>query len=691
MKMLSKKSAKIISGALAISLLAGATGMVVYAKTLDGRIVSTNVSDIAKEVSDTSVTASKDETVYVLANADGSVKKIIVSDWLKNEDGASKVEDKSDLDDVKNVKGDESYTMNPDNMKVWDSNGEDIYYQGTTTKTLPVNISIKYKLDGKDISAEDLAGKSGKVTMHFDYTNNQKETVTIDGKEEQVYVPFVMVTGMILDSSKFSNVQVTNGKVIGDGSKCVVMGYALPGLQESLDISKDKFEIPSSVEITADVKDFSLATTMTLAMNDIFNNVNLDNASDLDTLKSSLDDLSTAANKLVDGSSVLYDGMNTLLSKSGELISGVDKLSSGADSLNSGANTVSNGTKELKDGIDQLNSGLNELVSNNDKLNGGAEQVFNTLLSTADSELAKAGLQVPKLTIDNYGTVLNNVLANLDKDKVHELAYNTALEKVTEAVRAQESTVTAGVTAVVRDNVLEQVLTGIGKTMSASDYKAAVEAGLIAEAEQQQINAVVDANMAKEETQAIIKQNTEAKIQSLINENMQSEDVQAQIATAEAQAAAGSSSIQTLKTQLDSYKEFYTGLQDYTAGVAAAQQGSSKLSIGVNKLWDGTKALADGTSTLKSGIATLNNGSGALIDGVRQLTDGSKELMDGMSQFNEEGIEKLVDVYGDVNGLINRMKGILDASKKYNNYSGISDGTEGRVKFIYKTDGIEEK
>lgn len=155
---------------------------------------------VSSESDKTDTKTAKDETVYVLANADGSVKKIIVSDWIKNGLNEKSLKDKTELEDVKNVKGDESYVMDTDNMRVWNADGADIYYQGTISKELPVDLKVSYKLDGKTVSADEIAGKSGKATIRFDYTNKQYSEVKIGGKTEKIYVPFAMLTGLMLDN-----------------------------------------------------------------------------------------------------------------------------------------------------------------------------------------------------------------------------------------------------------------------------------------------------------------------------------------------------------------------------------------------------------------------------------------------------------------------------------------------------------
>ena len=184
---------------------------------------------------------SKEETVYVNANADGSEDQITVSNWLKNAGTEKNLKDESELKDIKNVKGDEEFTQSGNEL-TWQTDGEDIYYQGTTTKEPPVSVKFTYYLDGKEIKPDDLAGKSGKLKIKVDYTNNTKTTVDINGKKETMYTPFVLMTGMILPQDTFSNVKIDNGKVISDGSRNIVIGFGMPGLQESLGLNSDSLE-----------------------------------------------------------------------------------------------------------------------------------------------------------------------------------------------------------------------------------------------------------------------------------------------------------------------------------------------------------------------------------------------------------------------------------------------------------------
>ena len=165
---------------------------------------------------------------------------------------------------------------------------------------------------------------------------------------------------------------------------------------------------------------------------------------------------------------------------------------------------------------------------------------------------------------------------------------------------------------------------------------------------------------------------------------MASDEVKAKLAA----ASEGAKSIISLKTSLDSYNAFYLGLLTYTNGVASAADGASALASGASDLKDGTAQLKAGAATLYDGILQLKNGTPALVDGVSQLKDGAMQLSDGLKKFNEEGVQKIIDlVDGDMKGIVTRLKATTDVSKNYRNFSGIRDDMDGQVKFIYRTKG----
>ena len=694
---MNSKINKIIALFVCFSLITGSIGALAYnmgknsSESQNQNLQSSNTetnTDTTAYKSNNNI--SKEETVYVMTDTDGSVKKIIVSDWIKNSENADKIYDKTNLVDIKNVKGDEKYVMNSDNMQVWDANGNDIYYQGTIDKEIPVNISVSYRLDGKDISAEELAGKSGRVTMRFDYENIQYEEVLINGQKQKIYVPFVMLTGTMLDNDVFTNVDISNGKIINDGDKTIVIGFALPGMQNNLGISKKDLDLPEYLEISADVQNFCLSTTLTVATNEMFNDIDVDKSDDIDDLIASMDDLTNAMNKLIDGSSALYDGVSLLLDKSDDLISGINQLSDGADKLKNGTESLEDGSNELYNGIDKLYGGLGELKSNNKDLNRGAKTVFETLLNAANTQIKQSGLEVEKLTISNYSKVINKAISSLDESKIRQMATSQAKEKVTEAVEQQRAYIKTQVEVAVRQKVLEGVLANLGYTYD--QYKAAVENGLIDSTAQAQIDGAVENTMATSDITNRIKSATDEKINSLIDENLNSSDVKKQIEEAVNQAKEGIASLKTLKSQLDDYNKFYTGLLAYTNGVSDAYDGANSLKNGAYKLKNGTGDLNQGAAELFNGITSLKNGSQKLVSGVKELKDGSVKLSDGLKEFNENGIKKLTDIVnGDLSDIYERVKATINVSKNYQSFSGISDDMTGLTRFIYKSDAIETK
>ena len=566
---------------IALCALIAAGGVTAAAYSLGKNGTESNVTapvaaDNATEKEDKK--PAKDETVYVIAGADGSVKKIIVSDWIKNALGSSSLTDKSGLGDVTNVKGDESYTMNGDNLRVWDAAGNDIYYRGNIDKDIPVKLSVSYTLDGKAISAADIAGKSGKVTIRFDYENRQYETVSIDGKEEKIYVPFAMLTGILLDNDNFTNVEVSNGKYINDGDRTAVVGIALPGMAENLALKGENAEvIPDYVEIKADVKNFELQNTVTIATNEVFNGIDTDKIDSLDALTDSVDQLADAVRQLTDGSSRLYDGLCTLLEKSNTLVAGIDKLAAGAEQLKNGTAGLVTGTETLKAGTAELVSGLGELTSNNDALNEGAKKVFNTLLSAASAQLKEAELIENDLTIENYSATLTAVLGTLDAKK-------------------------AGIYAQLGVTTDEQFSTTV------ETVKAGYAAGVVPV---EKYNAVMTAAAGVEQIKG-----AKASISGLKGQLDEYNEFYKGIAD----YTAGASKAEAGAKQLD-------------AGAGELAAGAGKLDAGVNELYNGIITMKDGAPALITGVTELKNGAMQLSSGLKEFSskgvDKLVEAVDG--------------------------------------------------------------
>ena len=640
-----------------------------------------NLLNSDKETEET----GKDETVYMIADADGTVNKTIVSDWLKNKDNADTLEDASDLKDIKNVKGDETFKQDGDKV-TWDAQGNDIFYQGTTDKEAPITQKITYYLDGKEIAPKDLAGKSGKVTMRFEFTNNEKTTKTIDGKSADVYVPFSVVTGMVLNDN-FTNVEVTNGKVISDGKNNIVVGITMPGLKESLGIDDadlgDDVQFPDYVEVTADVEDFSLDMTVSMASSNLLSEMNVNGDIDLSVLSDTIDEMTDASDQLVDGSSELSDGLKTLQSSLGEFKAGVGTAQSGVKDYTSGASAVADGANTLNSGIAKLAESAPALTSGVSALKTGVQQ--------AGAGATQINGGVAQL-VDGIGTLKSSVsgsLAGLD-------AYASSEEAQAAFVSALNDYTSA---AVQYFGALQQFL---GDTGSLYAYVSALQ--LVDE--QSKIYMLDDATNTAIATNAGINFNTLSTAYAAQLQNISA--VATKLGTtggaqALAQVQAGlaqfdDTQLATLKAGAASLDAGLNGDNGIVAGVNTLDSSvNGALSQGITDLTNGAKQLADGANTLvanndklNAGMTSLKSATDLLVNGVDQLEDGSETLADGMAQFDEQAIEKLADAYnGDLKELLDKVDAVLDAGNEYNTFTKTADGVKGNVKFIWETASIK--
>lgn len=451
-KLKSKYIVRVVAGVLTIALVGTGIGATaVFAEKNSTAVTaeadsttgsSKDADDIADKLMD-SVSlkdndADKDESVYLISDANGNVNKTIVVDHLKNKDKKDTLEDASNLSDIENVKGKEKFTQSGDKL-TWQAGGKDIYYQGTATEEPPVTQKVTYYLDGKEISPEDLAGKSGKVKIRFDYTNTTSYTETVNGEKQTVSVPFAAITGLVLGDG-FENIEVTNGKAEVSDSSSVVLGYALPGLKDSLGI-KDKdldgdVNIPEYMEMTADVENFSMPAAMTFVVNasDYVSTDGID-TSDLDDMINDLKDASTqlqdGSKTLAEGTDTLADGLSTLQSKLGTFASGVGTLQSGLKTYTDGVSTLSGGLNTLNSNVPTLSNGITTLNSSAKSLNDGVA-LLNATVST-------------KFTDSEKQTLLDQVHSTLEsqKSEIEKQAQTTVASQKTAIQKQAQSAVDA--------------------------------------------------------------------------------------------------------------------------------------------------------------------------------------------------------------------------------------------------------
>lgn len=581
---------------------------------------------------------NKEETVYVMANANGATNNIIVSDHLKNFENSDTLKDASDLDGIVNVKGDEEFTPNSGNSLTWKANGSDIYYQGTTDKALPVDVKIAYYLDDKVISPEDIAGKSGSVKIRFDYTNHQKSG--------DIYVPFTMVSGLVLPSDCFENVSVSNGKVISDGNKNIVMGLAFPGLKDSLNLDSNELEIPDYVEVTADATNFELGMTMTFAVSDLILNVDINDFTAMDDLQNSMTDLSDASSQLMEGSTQLNDGLNTLQSKSGTLVAGVQSLSTGANTAKEGSSELSAGTTALVAGATELDNGATTLNSKLGEASGGTSALLAAFKTGSTQNPAILG----------SANALATGASNLN------------------------STVTATVNGTYNIADYNPTAAGIGVQAQSTETLITFCNSQIMIAQ-----STLQTSQDPAERQAAF-----ANLTTYTNLLIQLGTLK-QLPTYTTQISTGTSALSTGLTKVTQ------NISDLNDGLSALYEGSNDLASGTHNLYaksllldSGAKKLDSGIGQIVDGTSAMSSGSAELVSGVNQLTDGSLTLKDGLVEFDEGGVQKLVSIFdGDLPELTNRLQAIVDAGHSYSTFTELPEGMKGSVKFIIKTEGIE--
>ena len=638
----------------------------------------------------------KEETVYVLADSTGKERKVIVSDHLINDENKDTIEDASTLKDIENVKGDETFKQDGSKL-TWQADGNDIYYQGTSTKETPVSQTITYSLDGKEVKPEELAGKSGKVTIRFDYTNNETVKTKIDGKEEEIYVPFAAISGMVLDDS-FSNVKVTNGKVISDGKNNIVVGYALPGLKESLDVDDSDFDgdvsIPDYVEVTADVENFSLSTTMTVVMN-ATNFISKDGDADLSEVDDMLDTLTDATDQLKDGSGELADGVDTLKAKMGEFKDGVGTLKNGIKDYTDGASTLSTGIGTLKSGVDTLAGSVPTLISGVGTLKDGSASAAkgasslkdgagtlkkgakdvstgaNTLskgasdLSTGANTLS-TGVKDLSTGADTLSTGASDLSTGADTLAAGASSLNTGVQTLAKGVKDLNTAVNGG----------ETTLAGGASAVSAGVDTFVGKLGDMAttlQTKKDQINANLQANGTSiENAQATIDSLKSAQSNLMNGISMYSADSttataiftqvgqalggvsinsvndamtvavslsdkiatigQAQGAVSAIDEAASQISDPTTQAQLTALQ---TGAKQVADGAAQASGAISTMAGKMDDLTSGSGQVAQGASDLATGAGTLKKGASDLATGAGQVADGATTLHKGASDLSD--------------------------------------------------------
>ena len=611
---------------------------------------------------------TKDETVYSKIDSNGNNYNTIVNDHIINDEQEQLINDISDLLNIKNVNGGEEFSQDGNNL-VWHAEESDIYYQGEAQKELPIECNVKYELDGNEITASELVGKNGKVKITIEYINKDAHTVNINGKDQTLYTPFVVVCGTIIDNNNNRNIEITNGKTVDDGSKTTVIGISLPGLQESLNISKDKIDIPNTIEITMDSTDFELNNIVTYVTPKVLEENDMELFKKLDKIYNQVDTLQSSSKQIEEGANSLKEGTATYSEKSQEFNNAVEQVSKGVSSVNQNYSKIDAGISSLNDSSATLESGAKSVSEGTLAVSENLQTISSKLseLQTGTQSLKQGESQL-EAGLDQIITSVSSIQGTDNSAKITELnQLITANQNTIDSLKTSNKTLTTQLSQIEDEKTKQTIATQIETNKSIIKL---LQTNIVAYNET--ISTLKGADMSS------IKE-----LQAALNTLKQG--------------------LQSLQTGTDTLYNGTTALQTGTSTLASKTkelaQGTQSLYKGTVKMSEGTATLNSGSTQLKQGLNTLDVGgskleaaSNQLTEGANTLSEGATTLSEGITTFNEEGIDKICDyINGDLKDISARLEKLQELSEEYNNFTMLNDGNKGNVKFIMIMDSIKKE
>ncbi len=672
----------------------------------------------------------KDESVYVKADAAGTPTEKTVEVVLKKIEGSDPIEDRSNLREIKNTEGNEEYTEAGEGRYLWQNNGEDIHYKGKSDQALPVNVRITYYLEGQEVSAEKIAGKTGKVKIRFDYENNTD-------------VPFMVLSAAMLPADVFSDVEVTNGRLMDLGDQKAVIGFAFPGLMDTLKLvdyePTEEIELPEYVEIEARAEDFALDFTASVVSTGLFEDLEDKDLEDLNKLPDDMDELTDASSEIRDAAQELADGGSEFGDYLSQYFDGLSQLSEGTDSLDQGLtllsqniSKISEGSKSLQGGLEQIDQSLakvdlSALSSPESKKASEAAQAalasigensaalkekltaVGTNLETVQTfvedvkayigqvqDLQKAieELPAPDLAAADYENGwterLNDEAASQAKEKAQEAA-DDVRDSIIEIVEGSSFPDDLGLTEEQKAQIITQIVESIDEnkvTVNEEDIEISLDAafgeirdGIQKEAEGQR-NTLRDVSLK-------IAEPSVPDLEALSPEKM--EEITQIIGNMEQSLAVIGAYAEGMSQTASGLTELSSALTQLKFGVSQLSGGSSQLTEGLGLFEKALEAATEGSAQLSSAMKTVSSAGGELGSAFWQLVDGMNEFADGIAEFDEEGIQSLAELAGpEYKDVIRGVRAARDAEHSYTNFSGICDGQKGSVRFIIETEEINK-
>lgn len=672
-----------------------------------GETKSQKDNDTKEQSSEKQSDEEKDkiETVYAKADADGTVNEVTVNTVLKNKN-EKKIQDYSNLTDIKNIKGDEEYTRQSDGTILWDNQGEDIEYEGKSSEQLPVTVQISYFLDDKEVSPKELAGKSGSLKIRFDYENHTKEETNVNGKKVELPVPFAAISALLLSEDNATNIEVKNGKVISLDGQNLIIGYACPGLAKNLNLSDSELtkdiELPEYVEVTADVTDFELDFTATVLSSGLLSDLDEENLDDLDETSDNMDKIQEASGKLKDGSGKLLDGMKTYDEYMKQYLSGVDSLKEGVDALKSGMQVLNenktalgSGAQALTDGLCQFSNSLSAISFGNASGQsgvdfGGVENAMVALVADGQKlNTALTQLQTQLQTVENFVTeaVTHQTTVQNDVEAVKNTLGAIDWDAIENDAKAQrEAQIDSAVEAALNETMQE--------TSLSEEEQEILKEGLKSSLETQLKENDKDTELTKE-----AREKTEEAVQILLSiPALDIPDLSVDISALPAiltdmqvQMQALGEAAELLGGLPEQMQTLQEGMETIQNAAEQLAKGSSQLNTGISAFSDGIGQLYVGGQSLSEGTDQLSSAGSALDSGYQALIDGMKALDEGFAEFDKEAIQKLTDLAGDgLTNLTTKIRGLKKVDAEYQNFGGIYEGQSGSVRFIIETEEIKK-
>ena len=642
--------------------------------------------------------ASKSETVYSNLDSNGKAYKTIVSTQLTNEDKSDEITDISNLLNIENTNGDETFKKEG-NKIVWDSNGNNIYYKGESDKQLPVECKITYELNGEEISAEELKGKSGNVKIKINYTNNEKHIVSINGKQVTMYTPFIIVAGTKIDNAKNKNIQITNGKIVDNGESTLAVGIAMPGMQENIGISKSKIDIPEEIEISMETEDFEMGNIIAVVA---VKGIDEDLTSDLNSMYSQINELANASNEILAGANQLKEGTS-------ELVSGVDQLKDGTGAAYAGSkqikDEVEESTKNLKNDntpaidsktLEAIKAQAMQSATLSDEQKAGIAAQAKAAATLSDEQKAgiaaqaKAGATLSDEQKAGIAAQAKTAAKLTDAQKA-EIAAQAKLTDEQKAKITAQAKAGAEFTETQKTAIIEQAQKKYTETLTEAEKQLILTVAQNTAYQTATTTALAVAESTAEATALKVAQSVaESTAEATALKVAQS--VAESTAEATAQTVAQSTATQTAETTaLTVAQSTATQTAGATATQTATQVGNQAKQKFTNQVVSQMSTLGTALDELTNGLANIDNGVSALSVGTNKLDSGALQLANGVKTFNEQGISKINNlVNGDLRNIASRVEKMNELANEYNNYAGIQNGMAGEVKFIMITDSTTE-